>query len=133
MGVGLKIRDIRKVLKLSQKEFANEIGTSRSNLSQIEIGKTMPTFHLLKALVGRFNMDANLLFADIGINRNSISEQPAGSASSLDAEKIEALQREIHDKEEIIQLLREAKKRLEVENEQLKIDLFGGQKERAAG
>lgn len=60
MSVHRIIKTIRNHLGLSQEEFAVKIGTSRSNLGQIETGKSNPTVEIVLQIVNIFHIDANI-------------------------------------------------------------------------
>jgi len=47
-GLGHRLKIIRTVLKLDQRQMSELIGTAQSQISKIEIGKSAPTlYHLL--------------------------------------------------------------------------------------
>ena len=46
----LKIKELRKHLKLTQKKFAEDLGVSRSIISQIEIAKFNPTLEMIEGV-----------------------------------------------------------------------------------
>lgn len=56
-----KIRWLRLKLNLSQKAFAQSIGTSRSVLSQIEIGKLKPSIDLVKKVAEKYKVSYDYL------------------------------------------------------------------------
>lgn len=59
-----KIRLIRKKNKLTQEEFAKSIGTSRGNLSNIELGNVSPTPMLITCVSLKYNVDSAWLEDD---------------------------------------------------------------------
>lgn len=64
MFINQYIKKIRTELKIGQDEFSEKIGLTRSNLSQIERGKSKPTYNTLLKIVNEFHIDANLLFGN---------------------------------------------------------------------
>jgi transcriptional regulator with XRE-family HTH domain len=78
VNYGLKIKNLRKHFKLSQQAFSDKIGMKRSNLSQIEIGRSTPTANTITIIANVFNIDANYFhFNDCGIrNRNEGEKEP---------------------------------------------------------
>ncbi|MCI7098315.1 MAG: helix-turn-helix domain-containing protein [Lachnospiraceae bacterium] len=60
-----KIRLIRKKNKLTQEEFAKSIGTSRGNLSNIELGNVSPTPMLITCVSLKYNVDSDWLMDDL--------------------------------------------------------------------
>lgn len=60
-SIAEKIKHLRVENNLTQEDFAHKIGISRSNLAQIETGKTNPTFEAIGAICNVFKLDANYL------------------------------------------------------------------------
>ena len=56
-----RLKQIRKYLKLSQKNFAKEIGMSQSGSGQIEIGDRPISDRLIKSICMAFNVNENWL------------------------------------------------------------------------
>jgi len=49
-GIGLVVRDIRKLRKLTQAELAVRCGVSSSYVSTIEVGRQLPTLTVMEKL-----------------------------------------------------------------------------------
>ncbi|QTE39504.1 helix-turn-helix domain-containing protein [Mucilaginibacter gossypii] len=84
-----KIKNLRVQTGLTQEDFAHKIGISRSNLAQIETGKTNPTFEAIGAICSAFNIDANYLHNEsLNVNENAISNviQNVGNNVILNSE-----------------------------------------------
>ncbi len=64
------IKGIRKYLQLSQEDFANRLGMTRSNLSQMEIGRNTPSVALLNDLANIFHIDIRIVFQMINSDEN---------------------------------------------------------------
>lgn len=62
MDLHLIIKSIRKHTKLSQEDFANKLGITRSNLSQMEIGRNTPSVTLLNDIANIFHIDISVVF-----------------------------------------------------------------------
>lgn len=62
MDLNLIIKAIRKHLGLSQEDFANNLGITRSNLSQMEIGRNTPSVILLNDIANKFHIDIRVVF-----------------------------------------------------------------------
>ena len=60
--VGVRIRNIRKTLKLKQKEFVKKLHISDASLSDIENGKHNPNFDFLVNLAQEFNVNLDYVF-----------------------------------------------------------------------
>ena len=54
--IGLKIKNLRKSRKLTQEEFAEQIGVSRSTLSCYEIGQRTPHLNTLQQIADIFGV-----------------------------------------------------------------------------
>ena len=61
MSIGDRIKDIRKLNKLSQGEFSEKIGIKQSPLSQIENGKILPSIDTLDTIRRVFNISLDWL------------------------------------------------------------------------
>jgi transcriptional regulator with XRE-family HTH domain len=85
---------VRKKAGLSQEVFAQKVGTSRSIISQIEIGKIKPTYDVLIATANEFGVDYKYLlegeFAETS-PKNMVAEPQA----TYKNEPIKDLQKEI--------------------------------------
>lgn len=59
-----KIKKVRKFEKLSQTEFANKTGVSRSYIAQIELGNKVPSIQYLEKVIEIFKLNKKFFFAD---------------------------------------------------------------------
>lgn len=55
-NIGIKIKNLRKSRKLTQEDFAEKIGVSRSTLSCYEIGQRTPTLKTLQHIADIFGV-----------------------------------------------------------------------------
>ena len=65
--IGMKIREIRKMNRLTQEKFAQRIDTKRSNISYYEIGKMMISTADLKQICETFGVSADYIVGNIDI------------------------------------------------------------------
>lgn len=76
MNVNKRIKSIREHSNKTQQQFADAIGISRSNLSQIEIGKIQPTLEVIKQIVKVFNVPYDqLLDGEAETTGNIVSDE----------------------------------------------------------
>lgn len=68
----LRMANVRKTAGLSQDEFAKMVGTSRSIISQVEIGKIKPSYEVLINTCRLFKVSYRYLLE--GATRNHDSE-----------------------------------------------------------
>ncbi len=61
--LGLKIKELRTDLKLSQEKFAEIIGISRHSLSELERGINFPSADTLENIHKKLKIDFNELFS----------------------------------------------------------------------
>lgn len=73
MNIVEKLKLIRKYYGLSQAEMAAKIGTSRSNYTNIELGKVVPTPMLLICVSAVYNVEQEWL-----LNEKSDDDNVAG-------------------------------------------------------
>lgn len=59
---GQRLRDLRLFLGVTQKEMADQIGSSSSQISDIEKGRTGPGYDFLKRLSGRYKINPSHLY-----------------------------------------------------------------------
>lgn len=64
MNISEKLKLIRKANNLTQADFANSIGVSRGNLTNIELGKVEPTHVFINCVALMYNIDKNWLLDD---------------------------------------------------------------------
>ena len=57
----MKIRQLRQILNLGQKEFAESIGIAQNSLSNYETGKRTPSPEILKKISQKYNVPADYL------------------------------------------------------------------------
>lgn len=70
MELHLIIKGIRKYMGLSQEDFANKLNMTRSNLSQMEIGRNTPSVALLNDIANIFHIDIRVIFQMINSNES---------------------------------------------------------------
>lgn len=61
-----RIRELRKLLGLTQQAFADALGVSRGYLKDIEVGRSDPSFNFLRSLYGVYNANLNWIMAGDG-------------------------------------------------------------------
>jgi transcriptional regulator with XRE-family HTH domain len=65
-AIGARIKEVRKLLRLSQKDMAEGLGITSNHLSEIESGKTNPTAVLFLNLASVYNANIGYLFHGTG-------------------------------------------------------------------
>ena len=70
MDLGIKIKNLRDIEKISQEQLAKTLKINRNYLSRIETGKSEPTSSILKDLANIFNISIDSLL-DISNNDTS--------------------------------------------------------------
>lgn len=63
--IGYRIKRIRKENNLNQSQFAQSIGISQGNLSEIEMGNSNPSAETLISIRARYNVDLNWLLTGV--------------------------------------------------------------------
>lgn len=66
INFGKRLRELRSHLDISQKEFAKRCGVTASFISELEKGKTKPSFDLLIKFCGLFDVSPNWLILGKG-------------------------------------------------------------------
>lgn len=84
-GLGSRLQEQRKLLKLSQKEVAQAIGVSPSVVSNYESGERTPSVECLMALAGLYRCSTDYL---LGIDKGSCSSYIDTSNLSKEQHKL---------------------------------------------
>jgi len=69
-----RIKELRKLLKLSQEAFAKKINMSRSNLANIENGTVMLTDRVKNTILKEFNVNVEWFNTGEGVVFNDITD-----------------------------------------------------------
>ena len=65
-AIGERLQFIRKRLKITQKDFARELGISGASLSEVEAGNTKPMIELYFHTTKKFNVSQDYLLFGVG-------------------------------------------------------------------
>ncbi len=63
--VGLRVKQRREALGLTQEEFAEKIGVGSNYISLIERGESFPRYEVLIALLNGLETSADFIFQDV--------------------------------------------------------------------
>lgn len=88
---------VRKKAGLSQEDFARTVGTSRSIVSQIEIGKIKPSYDVLIKTVNHFKVTYKYMLEGIGDsldNNLAVAEDAAPYGNTNNNGELERLRSE---------------------------------------
>ncbi|MDQ1351686.1 MAG: hypothetical protein QG657_1991 [Acidobacteriota bacterium] len=66
MQFGQRVKEIRKTLRLSQKEFAESLGISGTFVSEVESGKYKPCYDFFYNMMEHFNVNLHYLLSGQG-------------------------------------------------------------------
>lgn len=98
--VGLKIKEYRNFLDLSQAEFAEKVEINRATLSQLEAGKQQFTLNLIYTIAQKFNVEITTFLPLI-----KHLEIEATSNANLINEKLQQQDVDESTKKSILQLI----------------------------
>ena len=73
--IGLKIKAFRREKKLTQEQFSEIVNIEQASLSNIENGKTYPTFSTICNLIERANIEPNYLFDFLYKNNSEFKDE----------------------------------------------------------
>ena len=71
-AIGARLRHIRTVRQLSQRQLARQSGVANATISQIEAGKLNPTVGLLKRVLDGMPMSLAEFFSDGGLQEDRV-------------------------------------------------------------
>lgn len=100
MNIGDRIKLLRNELGITQKEFGERIGISANYVSELEYGKTKPSFLVLLAIEYRYGVSMDWL--ETGKGSGAIKEE--GKYTQEEKEIIAAL-REHKELKKFVQLI----------------------------
>ena len=86
ISFGSRLREIRKKNNLSGTELANILEISQGSLSEIETGKTKPSFKTIENIIKRTDID--LFWLLTGTKKNEIDQPPSSISSPFLSDKI---------------------------------------------
>lgn len=97
--IGSRLREVRKTLKITQKNIAEACGISGSSISEAEIGKIRPSSILLFYLASVHNVNINFIFT----GRGSMFEEGLyfSNFDDKDKERIKAMLKKMNDQESV--------------------------------
>jgi transcriptional regulator with XRE-family HTH domain len=64
--IGIRIKEIRRELRISQKDFAEEVNISGSFLSEVEAGKSKPGYEFITSVTQKYNVNPMYLLTGDG-------------------------------------------------------------------
>jgi transcriptional regulator with XRE-family HTH domain len=92
-AVGSRLKEIRKILRLNQKEMADKLHTTNTYLSDIETGKVNPSHTFFFKLSFVFNVSLDYLYHGIGqmFLKTELDREPGKDRSESDIKKMDDL------------------------------------------
>lgn len=90
MGFGERVREARERKGMTRDELANNIGVTRSAISNYENEISHPKEPVMYALLDALDVDANFLFQDNATQKNTPSEEGAGEDVGSMLDKVKA-------------------------------------------
>lgn len=66
MPIGERIKEIRKALEMTQKDFGARVGITPSAITKIELGVSNPSERLLRLICHEFNVSESWLVEGVG-------------------------------------------------------------------
>ena len=92
-AVGSRLKEIRKILRLNQKEMADKLHTTNTYLSDIETGKVNPSHTFFFKLSFVFNVSLDYLYHGIGemFLRSKLDRAPGEDRSENDIKTMDDL------------------------------------------
>lgn len=92
-NLGSKIRDFRKVYRISQEELAVRVGCSAKTIGNIECGRTMPDLRQLAALSRITELSLDDLVFDVKECKTSEKRRVEALKQTLNDRELEIVER----------------------------------------
>lgn len=93
MGIGERIKEVRKDAKMNQAEFGDKIGIKKGAISKLEIEENNPSERTIKLICSEFNV--NYLWLTEGIGQMYADYRGAILDELTDGFNLDALDRKI--------------------------------------
>ena len=74
-NIGQRFKHVRKVLNMSQEQFASSLGITKQAISNVEHSKSLPSMVVLNKMLLNFDVNLNYLVSEVGnmfINQDKI-------------------------------------------------------------
>ena len=81
--VALVIKIVRRNNGLTQAELAEELGVTPGHIGSLEQSRAKPSFEVMRDIVEKYNVDANLFFGKVQQDTRSIDEDTIQFFQSL--------------------------------------------------
>ena len=65
-SIGQRFKNVRKVLNMSQEEFASSLGITKQAISNFEHSKSLPSMVILNKMLLNFDVNLNYLVSEVG-------------------------------------------------------------------
>ena len=125
MSVGIRLRELRKSLKLSQLEFSASLNVTQSAISQIEKNIISPSFDILTKISNTYFINLNWLITGEGsMFLSDQKNENLNKSSSLESKEVSELQKKISDLEKEIKAIEFLNNKFEKKNKELSDELI---------
>ena len=74
-NIGQRFKNVRKVLNMSQEEFAESLGVTKQAISNVEHSKSLPSTAVMNKMLLNFDVNLNYLVSEVGnmfVNQDKI-------------------------------------------------------------
>ena len=65
-NIGKRFKNVRKMLNLSQAEFANSLGVTKQAISNFEHSRCVPSTAIMRKMLLNYNVNLNYLISEVG-------------------------------------------------------------------
>ena len=65
-SIGKRFKSVRKVLNMSQEEFASSLGITKQAISNVEHSKSLPSTAIMNKMLLNFDVNLNYLISEVG-------------------------------------------------------------------
>jgi len=65
-SIGQRFKNVRKVLNMSQEQFADSLGITKQAISNVEHSKSLPSTAVMNKMLINFDVNLNYLISEVG-------------------------------------------------------------------
>ncbi len=73
-SIGQRFRNVRKMLNLSQEQFAASLGITKQAISNVEHSKSLPSTTIMNKMLINYGVNLNYLISEVGNMFNNQDE-----------------------------------------------------------
>lgn len=128
MTIGARILEIRQAADLPQKEFAEQLGVSKSAVASYEKGQQMPGAAVLMSVCEHFNVEPRWLLLGEGSTYSDKTIDKMGANLNRHNENVEATEARVKEMEQELERIKKELLAAQMERDRAKDEAYKAMK-----